>query len=89
MTTRELSGLTIVTRICHDSPTRDSCPALYRTDQGDFYVQGGTETDHEILAQMDIPDGEAVVKVTPRLLGMIAEWLAAPAGPGPLGASLA
>lgn len=62
-----------VTKICHDSPTRDSCPALYRTDEGEYYVQGYTETDQAILAQLEIPDGEAVVKITARLLNMIAD----------------
>lgn len=70
----------IVTRICHDSPTRDGCPSLYRTDHGDYYVQGYTETDREVLAQMDIPEGEAVVKVTATLLGMIADSCGASAG---------
>lgn len=71
-----------VTMICHDSPTRDSCPALYRSDQGEYYVQGYTETDRDVLGQMEIPEGEAVVRVTARLLSMIADACAStvPAG---------
>lgn len=75
--------MTTVTRICHDSPTRDGCPAVYRTDQGDYYVQGFAETDGKVLGQMDIPEGETVVKVTPRLLSLIAESWSASAGTPP------
>jgi hypothetical protein len=66
-----------VTMLCHDSPTRDSCPTLYRTDQGNYYVQGYTETDRDVLSQMDIPEGETVVRITAGLLKMIAEAYAA------------
>jgi hypothetical protein len=68
----------IVTMVCHDSPTRDTCPALYRTDQGEYYVQGYTETNPDVLGQMKIPQGETVVRITTELLRMIAEAYASP-----------
>jgi len=69
----EVLPMPTVTMVCHDSPTRDTCPALYRTDQGEYYVQGYTETNPDVLGQMDIPQGETVVRITTGLLRMIAE----------------
>jgi hypothetical protein len=40
-----------------------NCPSLYRTDRGTFVVQGWVVTDPDTLAQLDIPEGEAVVEV--------------------------
>ena len=54
-----------VTVICHHSPTRDTCPALYRTDAGEYYVQGHVVTDSAVLAQMDVPEDETVVSGDP------------------------
>ncbi len=61
------------TVICHDSPTRDTCPTLHRSDDGEYYVQGYVVTDPNVLAGMDIPDSETVVKITPRLVRLIAQ----------------
>jgi hypothetical protein len=69
----EVPPMPTVTMVCHDSPTRDTCPTLYRTDQGEYYVQGYTETDPDVLGQMEIPEGETVVRITTGLLKMIAE----------------
>jgi hypothetical protein len=69
----EVLPMPTVVMVCHDSPTRDTCPALYRTDQGEYYVQGYTETNPVILTQMKIPEGETVVRITPELLRMIAK----------------
>ena len=44
----------------------DGSPRLYR-ENGDFFVQGYTVTDPEILHQLTIPVGETVVRV-PRSL---------------------
>jgi hypothetical protein len=62
-----------VTVVCHDSPTRDTCPTLYRTDDGECYVQGYDVTRPDILAQMTIPDGETVVRITAELVQLIAQ----------------
>lgn len=59
--------------VCHDSPTRDTCPTLYRTVDGQYYVQGYLVTDAEVLAEMSIPDGEAVVQITPELVRLIVQ----------------
>ncbi len=45
---------------------KDGSPRLYRNG-GDFFVQGYTVTDPEILRQLMIPAGETVVRV-PRSL---------------------
>jgi hypothetical protein len=42
-------------------------PTLYVTDQDSYIVQGYVVTDDEILAKLDIPDGETVVEVYARL----------------------
>ena len=41
-----------------------TCPTLWGTDDGkDFVVQGYVITDHDRLAQLDLPDGESAVVV--------------------------
>lgn len=62
-----------VTVVCHDSATRDTCPTLYRTEDGIYYIQGYVVTAPEVLAEMDVPDGEAVVRITADLVRMIAK----------------
>lgn len=59
--------------ICHDSPTRDTCPTLYASDDGRCFVQGYVVSDPDVLAQMSIPDGETVVQITPELLRKMTE----------------
>jgi len=57
-----------ITYIRDTSPTRDTCPTLYRTDRDTYLVQGYVVTDPEALAYMDIPGGETVVEVPAGLL---------------------
>lgn len=66
-----------ITRICHDSPTRDDCPALHASDDGRLFVQGYAVTDPEILDQIGIPAGETVAEITPALLAMMNDPAAA------------
>lgn len=61
-----------ITRVCHNSPTRDDCEALHKSDDGRLFVQGSNVSDPEILTQIRIPEGETVVEITPRLLAMMA-----------------
>jgi hypothetical protein len=58
-------------------------PALYATDRGSYIVQGYIVTDDEILAKLDIPEGQTVVEVYARLFahlvrdgvsGTVASW---------------
>ncbi|TLG17825.1 hypothetical protein FEK35_01335 [Nocardia cyriacigeorgica] len=42
-------------------------PTLYKTETG-WIVQGWIVTDPEILAQMDIPEGETCVEIPDRLV---------------------
>lgn len=48
-------------------------PTLYATDQGTYLVQGWKVTDSEILAKLDMPEGETVVEIYARLLAHLAE----------------
>jgi hypothetical protein len=59
-------------------------PRLYQ-DGDDYLVQGYAVTEPQLLAQLSIPDGEAVVRVPPSLWKYLASGTAdAPAhGPAP------
>ena len=48
-------------------------PTLYATDHDSYLVQGYVVTDGELLAKLDIPEGEAVVEVYPRLFDFLAQ----------------
>ena len=48
-------------------------PTLYATDEGSYIVQGYVVTDDEVLAKLDIPEGDAVVEVYARLFAFLAE----------------
>jgi hypothetical protein len=50
-------------------------PRLYR-DGDDYLVQGYAVTEPELLAELDIPDGEAVVRVPPSLWKYLASSIA-------------
>ncbi|HKC76290.1 MAG TPA: hypothetical protein VKF37_19125 [Chloroflexota bacterium] len=59
-------------------------PTLYATDQRSYIVQGYVVTDDDILAKLDIPEGETVVEVYARLFahlardgvsGVVTSWL--------------
>lgn len=62
-----------ITHIRDTSPTRNTCPTLLRTDRGTYLVQGYVVTDPGALAELNIPDGEAVVEVPAELLPEIDE----------------
>ena len=62
-----------VTVVCHDSATRDTCPTMYRTEDGIYYIQGYVVTAPEVLAEMNVPEDEAVVRITTDLVRMIAQ----------------
>ncbi|MBA9001573.1 hypothetical protein [Thermomonospora cellulosilytica] len=60
-----------------DNPT-DECPAVFvDPDTGDFYMQGETVTDPEILAWINsdsrIMPGESVVRLPHRMAAIILE----------------
>jgi hypothetical protein len=47
----------------------ETCPALhYQPDSGEFLVQGYEVVDVELLTELNLPAGEAVVRVAARLL---------------------
>jgi hypothetical protein len=59
-------------------------PTLFATDQDSYIIQGYVVTDGEILAKLDIPEGQTVVEVYARLFahlihdgvsGVVASWL--------------
>jgi hypothetical protein len=43
-------------------------PTLYRTDRNSWVVQGWVVSDPDVLAAMDIPQGEACVEIPDRLV---------------------
>jgi len=60
-------------------------PTLFATDRGTYIIQGYTVTDEELLAKLDVRDGETVVEVYARLFthlvhdgvsGTVASWTA-------------
>ena len=62
-----------ITRVCHHSPTRDDCPALYTSDDGRLFVQGARVADADVVAQMRLPADETMVEITPELLAMMTD----------------
>ena len=58
--------LTLIGKDPASNPT--GSPTVYRTDRGSWVVQGWVVTDHEALARMDIPEGEACVEIPDRML---------------------
>ena len=48
-------------------------PTLYATDQPSYVVQGWKVTDAEILAKLDVPDGETIVEVPASLFRHLAK----------------
>jgi hypothetical protein len=45
-----------------DSKDGDS-PTLWDTDSGEYVLQGYSITDPRVLAQLNVPEGEAVIRV--------------------------
>ncbi|HCU94565.1 MAG TPA: hypothetical protein DHU96_18345 [Actinobacteria bacterium] len=50
-----------------DSKDGDS-PTLWATDSGEYIVQGYTVTDPQVLAQLNVPEGEAIIRVPKGLM---------------------
>jgi hypothetical protein len=48
-------------------------PTLYATDQATYLIQGWKVTDPEILAKLDVPEGETVVEIYAHLMAHLAE----------------
>ncbi len=48
-------------------------PTLYATDQATYLIQGWKVTDPEILAKLDVPEGETVVEIYARLMAHLVE----------------
>jgi hypothetical protein len=48
-------------------------PTLYVTDRATYLVQGWKVTDPEILAEINVPEDEAVVEVYARLMNHLAK----------------
>ncbi|MEV6555014.1 hypothetical protein AB0M22_04800 [Nocardia sp. NPDC051756] len=43
-------------------------PTVYRTDRDSWIVQGWVVTDPEVLAHMNIPQGETCVEIPDRMI---------------------
>ncbi|WP_067482520.1 hypothetical protein [Actinomadura hibisca] len=48
-------------------------PTLYATDRQTYLIQGYKVTDPEILAKLDIPEGETCVEIYARLLAHLSK----------------
>jgi hypothetical protein len=57
--------VTRVRGVCDPEP---DCPTLYRTDRDTYLVQGYVVTDPEVLADLDVPEGESIVEVPVKLI---------------------
>ena len=58
-----------ITFVAKDPDSEPSgSPTLYRTDRESWVVQGLVVTDPEVLAAMDIPQGEGCVEIPDRLV---------------------
>ncbi|GAA4235763.1 hypothetical protein GCM10022254_43750 [Actinomadura meridiana] len=53
--------------VAPDSQPQGS-PTLYMTDRGSWVVQGWAVTDPDVLAEMNIPDGEIACEIPDRLV---------------------
>lgn len=58
--------LTFIGKDPDSNPT--GSPTVYRTDRASWVVQGWIVADPEVLAQMDIPDGEGCVEIPDRVV---------------------
>jgi hypothetical protein len=63
--------------------TGGDSPTLHATDRGTYIIQGWVVTDPEILAKLDVPEGETCVETYARLFthlakdglsGVVATW---------------
>ena len=58
--------ITLIGKDPESNPTGSA--TVYRTDQETWIVQGWVMTDPEVLAQMNIPEGETVVEIPDRIV---------------------
>jgi hypothetical protein len=63
--------LTLVARDPESIP--DNSPTLYRTEEGDWIIQGFVVDDPAALAQMNIPAGETCVRIPTRMIRFFTE----------------
>jgi len=63
--------LTFIAKDPNSNPT--GSPTLYRTDRDTTVVQGWTIADPDVLAQMNIPAGEAAVEIPNRMLQFLVQ----------------
>jgi hypothetical protein len=63
--------LTFIGKDPNSNPT--GSPTVYRSDRGSWVVQGWVVTDPEVLAQMDIPEGETCVEIPDRMLQFLGQ----------------
>ncbi|WP_242608896.1 hypothetical protein [Actinomadura formosensis] len=58
-----------IRKIAQDPDSRpNGSPTLYRTDRGSWLVQGWDVTDPDVLAEMNIPEGESAVEIPDRMI---------------------
>jgi hypothetical protein len=58
--------LTLVARDPDSIP--DNSPTLYRTERGDWIIQGWVVDDAETLSEITIPEGETCVRIPHRMI---------------------
>jgi hypothetical protein len=63
--------LTLIGKDPESNPT--GSPTVYRTDRNTWVVQGWTLTDHDALAQMDIPAMESAVEIPDRMIAFFGQ----------------
>ena len=63
--------LTLAGKDPESNPT--GSPTVYRTDRGSWVVQGWVVADRDVLAQMDIPEGETCVEIPDRMIQFFKE----------------
>jgi hypothetical protein len=63
--------LTLVAKDPESQP--QGSPTLYRTDRQSWVVQGWVISDPEVLAKMNIPEGEIACEIPDRLVPFFGE----------------
>lgn len=58
--------ITLVAGDPESHPTNS--PTLYKTDRGSWVVQSWVVTDPEVIAEMNIPEGETCVEIPDRMI---------------------
>ncbi len=49
--------------LCDSCPDKITCPTIRLGPDGDLFVQGYVASDLALLAELDVPSGEAVVHI--------------------------